>query len=67
MVVVIAIRLPTVVEVVDGTDKDNRVAVAQLVEGQGDEADLVPMTVINMASRVTTGKSSHSVHTRYCH
>ena len=51
MVVAIAVRLPTIVEVVDG--RNNRVVVACPTTFQGDEVDLVFMVIISVASRVT--------------
>lgn len=64
--VVIAIRCPTEVEVVDGRDKDrdNRVMVAHPAMVLRDEADLVHMVAIIMASRVTAGRSILSVPIR---
>ena len=53
--IVIAIRSLTIVGMVDGKDMDIRVVVARLAVVPGDEADVVPMVVISMASRVTTG------------
>ena len=58
---VIAVRSLTAVGVVDGKDRDKdrdiRVVVAHRVVVLGDEADLVPMVVISVASRVTARSS----------
>ena len=53
IVIVTIVRSPTVVEVMDGRDKDNRVVVAHLAVVPRDEANLVPMVSISMASKVT--------------
>ena len=58
---VIAVRSLTTVGAVDGRDMDKdrdiRVVVARQAVVLGDEVDLVPIVVISVASRVTTGMS----------
>ena len=55
----IVVRSLTVVVAVDGRDRDKdrdiRVVVARRAVVLGDEANLVPMVVISVVSRVTTG------------
>ena len=51
--VVIAVRSLTTVGAVGSKDRDIKVVVARRVVVLGDEADLVPMVVFSVASRVT--------------
>ena len=52
----IVVRSSTAMEVVDGKDRprDTRVMVARPTMVLGDEVDLVPIVVINVASKVIT-------------
>ena len=53
----LAVRSLTTVGAVDGRDMDIRVVVAHRAVVLGDEADLVPMVIISVASRVIAGMS----------
>ena len=62
--VVTVVRFLTLVEVVDGSDRGSRVVVAHPITILRAEVDLVPMVVINVASRVTVGRSVLSIPIR---
>ena len=54
---VIVVKSLTAVRAMDGRDRDSRVMVACRAVVLGDKVDLVPMIVINVASRVIAGRS----------
>ena len=64
MATTIVIRLPTAM---DGRDKYNRPTVACPVVGQGDEANLVPMVVSCVISKVTIERRAHHICTKDHH